>query len=144
LFPFIGEKLGLRCSGVASDLRRGLIDEARVDIVHGHSSHHPIAIEVHGTRPIFYGCGDFINDYEGIGGHEALRPYLTLAYFVDLNDRSHNLLGIEMTPFHLRKFRLVRASKQDARWLSATIDRECRTFGRGVRLGLENTMTLEI
>src|SRR4249919_398417 len=40
----------------------GLIDEAGVDIVHGHSSHHPKAIEVHGDRLVLYGCGDFLND----------------------------------------------------------------------------------
>jgi len=39
-----------------------LID-AGVDIVHGHSSHHPRAIELYKDRPILYGCGDFINDW---------------------------------------------------------------------------------
>jgi poly-gamma-glutamate synthesis protein (capsule biosynthesis protein) len=44
-----------------------LIDSG-VDIVHGHSSHHPRPIEVYRNRLILYGCGDFINDYEGISG----------------------------------------------------------------------------
>jgi poly-gamma-glutamate synthesis protein (capsule biosynthesis protein) len=51
---------------VPDDQRRfahGLIDEAGVDLVHGHSSHHPKGMEVHGGRLILYGCGDFINDY---------------------------------------------------------------------------------
>ena len=48
----------------------GLIDQAGVSIVHGHSSHHPIAIEVYRNRLILYGCGDFLNDYEGISGYE--------------------------------------------------------------------------
>jgi poly-gamma-glutamate synthesis protein (capsule biosynthesis protein) len=50
-------------------LAHGLIDRAGVDIVFGHSSHHAKAIEVHLGKPIFYGCGDFLNDYEGIEGY---------------------------------------------------------------------------
>ena len=42
-----------------------LID-AGVNIVHGHSSHHPRPLEIYRNRPIFYGCGDLIDDYEGI------------------------------------------------------------------------------
>lgn len=45
-----------------------LLDEAGVDIVHGHSSHHPQGIDVYRDKPILYGCGDFLNDYEGISG----------------------------------------------------------------------------
>jgi poly-gamma-glutamate synthesis protein (capsule biosynthesis protein) len=40
-----------------------LVDLAAVDIVHGHSSHHPKGIEIYKQRPILYGCGDFVNDY---------------------------------------------------------------------------------
>lgn len=36
-----------------------LID-AGVDVVHGHSSHHPKGIEVYRDRLILYGCGDFL------------------------------------------------------------------------------------
>lgn len=64
-----------------------LIDEAGVCLVHGQSSHHPIGVEIYRGRPILCGCGDFINDYEGIRGYEALRPHLALAYFVDIDDR---------------------------------------------------------
>ena len=42
-----------------------LID-AGVDVVHGHSSHHPRPIEVYRGKLILYGCGDTIDDYEGI------------------------------------------------------------------------------
>ena len=47
-----------------------LINEAGVDVIHGHSSHHPKGIEIYQDRPIMYGCGDFLNDYEGNSGHE--------------------------------------------------------------------------
>jgi poly-gamma-glutamate synthesis protein (capsule biosynthesis protein) len=47
-----------------------LVEEAGVDLVHGHSSHHPKGIEVWKGKLILYGCGDFLNDYEGIEGYE--------------------------------------------------------------------------
>ena len=43
-----------------------LIDEAGVDVIHGHSSHHVKGIEVYRDRLILYGAGDLINDYEGL------------------------------------------------------------------------------
>ena len=53
-----------------------LIDEAKVDLIHGHSSHHVKGIEVYRDKLILYGCGDFLNDYEGIGGYESFRTDL--------------------------------------------------------------------
>jgi poly-gamma-glutamate synthesis protein (capsule biosynthesis protein) len=119
-----------------------LIDHAGVDVIHGHSSHHPLAMEVHAGRPILYGCGDFINDYEGISGHEVFRPELTVAYFLNVEDREHRLLGVELVPFRVQKFRLVRASEGEASWLGKTLDRECQRFGHHVRLANDNTLTL--
>lgn len=49
-------------------------------LVHGHSSHHPRGIELYRGHMVLYGCGDFINDYEGIGGYEDFRSDLTLMY----------------------------------------------------------------
>jgi poly-gamma-glutamate synthesis protein (capsule biosynthesis protein) len=119
-----------------------LIDRAHVDIIHGHSSHHPLAIEAHAGRPIFYGCGDFINDYEGIRGYEEFRPDLAIAYFLDIDDRDRRLLGLELVPFQLQKFRLVRASARDAAWLEQILDRECRRFGGHVCLAKDNALAL--
>ncbi|WP_276315534.1 CapA family protein [Mesorhizobium jarvisii] len=121
---------------------RSLVDKAGVDVIHGHSSHHPLAIEVHAGKPILYGCGDFINDYEGIGGYEAFRPDLVLGYFLDIDDRTRCLRAVEMVPFHSRKFRLERASRADADWLSGTLDRECRRFGHTVRLTEDDALAL--
>ncbi|MDX8499294.1 CapA family protein [Mesorhizobium sp. VK4C] len=137
-----GSNWGYELPAAHIHLARGLIDSARVDVVHGHSSHHPLAIEVHAGKPILYGCGDFINDYEGVGGHEAFRPDLSLAYFVDLDDTSHRLLSMEMLPFHMQKFRLARASDEEAAWLGQTLDRECRRFGARVHLSESEQNTL--
>lgn len=119
-----------------------LIDSGRADVVHGHSSHHPLAIEVYAGRPILYGCGDFINDYEGIGGHVKYRPDLTAAYFLHIDDRDRRFLGLELVPFRLQRFRLVRAGGVDAAWLGKTLDRECRRFGRRIRVTGEGTLVL--
>jgi len=117
-----------------------LIDSAGADIVFGHSSHHPKAIEVHNGRPIFYGCGDFINDYEGIGGHEAFRPDLVLGYLVDIEARRKRLASLEMIPFRIRKFRLNRTSQADAIWLCDRLGEQCGSFGTAVRLTADWTI----
>ncbi|MDP6475713.1 MAG: CapA family protein [Alphaproteobacteria bacterium] len=102
----------------------GLIEEAGVDIVHGHSSHHAKGIEVHRGKLILYGCGDFINDYEGISGHGTYRSELPLMYFVTLAPASGQLLRLEMVPMRLRKFRLQRASRSESLWLRNMLNRE--------------------
>ena len=61
-----------------------LIEEG-VTIVHGHSSHHVKAIEVFKGCLILYGCGDFLTDYEGIGGYEEFRSDLALMYIIELD-----------------------------------------------------------
>ncbi len=101
-----------------------LIEEAGVDIVHGHSSHHPRGIEVWRGRLILYGCGDFLNDYEGIGGYEAFRGDLTLMYFPTLEVSSGRLLGLDMRPMQIKHLRLNRARGEDARWLGEVLARE--------------------
>lgn len=111
-----------------------LIDDAGVDVVHGHSSHHPRAIEIYRDRPILYGCGDFINDYEGIRGYEQFRVELALMYFPTLDAGTGRLLRLEMAPLRMRRFRLEHAAAPEREWLRATLDRECRRFGTRVAL----------
>ena len=124
------------------DFAHRLIDANAADIVHGHSSHHPRAIEVHGGRPILYGCGDFINDYEGIPGYEEFRSDLVLAYYLTLDPASGRLLRLEMTPFRSRRFRLERLERRDLEWMRATLDREGRKLGTRVELTTDGTLVL--
>ncbi|MGE5339345.1 MAG: CapA family protein [Gemmatimonadota bacterium] len=119
-----------------------LIDEARVDIVHGHSSHHPKGLEVHGGRLILYGCGDFINDYEGIGGYEEFRTGLGLMYFATLATADGSLARLQMTPTRVRRFRVERAGLDDAQWLRTALDRECGKLGAGIRQAADGTLLL--
>jgi poly-gamma-glutamate capsule biosynthesis protein CapA/YwtB (metallophosphatase superfamily) len=119
-----------------------LIDRARIDIVHGHSSHHPIAIEVYRGRPIFYGCGDFLNDYEGISGYEAYRDDLTLMYFAAVDPARADLVALEMVPLQIRRFQLTRPSNDDVAWLAATLDRVSSAFG--ARIGVQSSGRLTL
>ena len=109
-----------------------LIDEAKVDVVHGHSSHHPRAVEVYNGRLVLYGCGDFLNDYEGITGYEEFRDDLVLAYFPTVSAASGTLRRMEITVFRIRNFRLVRASAADTAWVARTLSREGERFGTRV------------
>ena len=124
-----------------------LIDSGCVDAVHGHSSHHVRGIEIYRDRPIFYGCGDFINDYEGIGRgesrrHKNRRPDLVLAYFPRFERQTRVLSGLELVPFRLHRFRLERASKQDSTWLRRELERQSKPLGTRVELRADGVLVI--
>ena len=108
-----------------------LIDQGCVDIVHGHSSHHPRAIELYRGRLILYGCGDLLNDYEGIRGYASYRDDLALLYLPTL-DTTGQLLQLELIPLRIQRFRLNLPSGSDREWLRQMLDRECRKYGHHV------------
>jgi poly-gamma-glutamate capsule biosynthesis protein CapA/YwtB (metallophosphatase superfamily) len=118
-----------------------LIDQALVSVVHGHSSHHPKAIETYKNQLILYGCGDFLNDYEGIRGYEEFRGDLTLMYFADFNSFTGHLIDLEMVPLQMRRFQLVPASDADILWLQRTLDRESGRFGVQIKLKPDGRLT---
>lgn len=105
-----------------------LIDEVKVDLIHGHSSHHPLAIEIYRNKPVLYGCGDFINDYEGISGAESFRGDLSIMYFLEYDPRRLWLRKLELIPLQIRRFQLHYASAADRRWLVDTLNRESAHF----------------
>ena len=109
-----------------------LIEGAGVDVIFGHSSHHPMGVEVYKNKLIIYGAGDFINDYEGISGHEKYRGELPLMYFPELDRYTGDLVKLEMVPMQIKKISLHRTSKKDAAWLQETLDRESSKFGVGI------------
>lgn len=123
------------------ELAHRLID-AGVDLIHGHSSHHPMGIEVYRQRLILYGAGDLINDYEGIGGYEPFKPDLCLMYFPQLDRASGRLLGLRMAPMRIRKFQLQRAPLADAQWLANRLDQESDPLGPSISLAQDHTLTL--
>lgn len=124
------------------DFAQRLIDAGAADVIHGHSSHHPKGIEIRRNRPIIYGCGDFLNDYEGIGGYEEFRGDLVLMYLPTLALPSGELQKMELKGFQVRRFQLRRASRRDAEWLKNTLNRESRAFGAGFSLLRDGTLEL--
>ncbi len=119
-----------------------LIDHAGVDLIHGHSSHHVKGIEIYRDRPIIYGCGDFINDYEGISGHEDFRDDLGLMYFATLDSSTGKLVNLEMIPTQIQRFRLQVASTVDILWMRELLNREGTKFGTQVQCDRNQTLTL--
>jgi poly-gamma-glutamate synthesis protein (capsule biosynthesis protein) len=124
------------------DLAHRLVDEAGIDVVHGHSAHHPKGIEVYAGKPVLYGCGDFLDDYEGIGGYEEFRGDLVLMYFLTFEPSERRLVRLDMTPLQIRRFRLQRASREDASWLRDTLDRECAKLGTRVESTADDRLRL--
>jgi poly-gamma-glutamate capsule biosynthesis protein CapA/YwtB (metallophosphatase superfamily) len=121
---------------------RTLIDRAGVSVVHGHSSHHPRAIEVHRNRLILYGCGDFLNDYEGIRGYELYRDDLALMYLADLQPASGSLQALKLVPLQIKNFRLSYPSRQGLESVQQTLDRECQRFGTTVTLDSDGQLAV--
>jgi len=118
------------------------IERAGISILHGHSSHHAKAIEVYKNRLILYGCGDFLNDYEGISGHDEFRDDLTLMYFAHIDPTSAVLVELEMVPLQIRRFQLIRASHADFSWLQQTLDRVSQRLGARVSFRSDGRLTL--
>jgi poly-gamma-glutamate synthesis protein (capsule biosynthesis protein) len=119
-----------------------LIDFAGIDVVHGHSSHHPKGIEIYRDKPILYGCGDFLNDYEGIAGYEEYRSHLVLAHIVSVDSITGTLLHLEMLPFETKRLQLQRVSAQDGAWLRDVMTREGGPLGTRVSLDHQNHLIL--
>jgi poly-gamma-glutamate capsule biosynthesis protein CapA/YwtB (metallophosphatase superfamily) len=137
-----GGNWGYTVSREQKEFARKLID-AGADVIYGHSSHHVKGIDVYKEKPIIYGCGDFINDYEGISGYEWFRGDLGLMYFVRMDPVTGNLVDLQMTPTHIKNFKVNRASKTDAQWLRDTLNREGKKLGTRVELNEDNTLTLQ-
>jgi poly-gamma-glutamate capsule biosynthesis protein CapA/YwtB (metallophosphatase superfamily) len=137
-----GGNWGYQVSDEQISFAHRLIDEG-VSIVHGHSSHHVKTIEVYRERLILYGCGDFLTDYEGIGGYEQFRGDLTLMYLVEVDPRQGQLLKARMVPMQVRRFRLNRASAEDSQWLCDLLNRLGAPFDTRAQLERDHSLTLQ-
>ncbi len=137
-----GSNWGYKIPSKQIEFAHKLIDDAGVDIIHGHSSHHVKGIEVYKEKPIIYGSGDFLNDYEGISGYENFRDDLALMYFVSMALSTGKLVQLQMTPIQIKNFKTNHASKADALWLRDILNKEGKKFGTGVEMNQNNTLTL--
>ncbi|MCW6006083.1 CapA family protein [Micromonospora sp. CPCC 205371] len=113
-----------------------------VDIVHGHSSHHPRPVEIYRGKLILYGCGDFIDDYEGIGGNERYRPDLRVMYLPVVDPDTGQLARLTMIPLQARHMRLQPAAEADTAWLGNILDRVSRPFHTRVAYTGQHTLAV--
>ncbi|MGC4764011.1 CapA family protein [Micromonospora sp. DT46] len=123
------------------DFAHRLVD-AGVDVVHGHSSHHPRPVEVYRDRLILYGCGDLVDDYEGIGGREAYRPELRLLWLPTLDADTGALRGLRAAPVRMRRMRLERAAPDEVGWLAGLLGGFGPPFARGFTVDGDGLLTL--
>lgn len=112
-----GSNWGYDISTSFRSFAHGLIEETGVDVVYGHSSHHPRPIEIYQDKPILYGCGDFINDYEGISGYDEYRGDLTFMYFLHFDRASLQFKHMTLIPLQMKKLSLHLTNKADSQWL---------------------------
>ncbi len=114
------------------EFARRLIHDAGVDIVHGHSSHHVKGIEIYNGKLILYGCGDFINDYEGIPKspeRSSFAPHLGSIYFARVSTENGRLIDLEMRSTRMHRLQVRRGTGEDA-------DRLCDIYNQeGAKLG---------
>jgi poly-gamma-glutamate synthesis protein (capsule biosynthesis protein) len=124
------------------ELAHALIEEGGVDIVHGHSSHHPKAIEIHRGKLVLYGAGDFLNDYEGIQGYEAFRSDLVLANLPTVEAATGRVVRLSMLPYRIRNMRLAHPPEADVAWLAGTLTRVSERFKTTVAVDADATLYL--
>jgi poly-gamma-glutamate synthesis protein (capsule biosynthesis protein) len=110
---------------------RRLIDGG-ADLIHGHSSHHPRPVEVYRGKLVLYGCGDFIDDYEGIGGYEGFRDDLRLLCLAGVVQDTGMLDALRMLPMQASRMRLRHAGAGDSEWLTGVLERISSCFGTQV------------
>jgi poly-gamma-glutamate synthesis protein (capsule biosynthesis protein) len=136
-----GSNWGYQVPPAQQRFARRLLDGG-VDIVHGHSSHHVRPIEIYRDKLILYGCGDFLDDYEGIAGYEEFRDDLTLMYFPTVEPETGRLESLRLTPMQIRNLRVNRAAPADAQWLGSTLHRISQPFGARVEPATDGTLAL--
>jgi poly-gamma-glutamate synthesis protein (capsule biosynthesis protein) len=117
-----GPNWGYEIAKEQRDFAHRLIDEANVDLIFGHSSHHFKGIETYKGKFIIYGAGDFINDYEGIEGYEEFGGDLVLGYIWEVNK-------LTLLPFKIKKFRLNNCSQEEIGWIFNVLKRESKIEG---------------
>ena len=109
-----------------------LIELGAADMVHGHSSHHPLPMEVYRGKLVLYGCGDLVNDYEGIRSRGRHRSDLGCLYGLTLARSSGRLSELELVPLQLRQFRLGPPGTAMRQALHRELNDGCRPLGTRV------------
>lgn len=137
-----GDNWGYQISSEQRTFAQSLIRDAGVNLIHGHSSHHIKGMEIYNHRLIIYGCGDFINDYEGISGYEAFRSDLPVMFFPSIDISTGDLINLTLVPLHLKKLRLEKASLEDVRWIKKVLNREGYNLNTHFEISADQSLKL--
>jgi poly-gamma-glutamate synthesis protein (capsule biosynthesis protein) len=124
-----GGNWGYSVPSAQRSFAHALIDTAGVDVVFGHSSHHFRGLEVYRGRPVIYGAGDLITDYEGIDSHREFRGELGLMYFLTMDVQTRQLRSLKLTPVRMHRFQLTRPEPADIDWIVRVLNREGQPLG---------------
>ena len=133
-----------------------LIDEAGVDVIHGHSSHHVQGVEKYKGKLIIYGCGDFVDDYALTPG---FRNDLSAVWRVKLREEECNSDGtgrgpqlkldrLEIFPTRIKHFQAQRLDPSDAdhQWVCEKIATLSTEYGVEANsdLGPESQLIIDL
>ncbi|MDX1755067.1 MAG: CapA family protein [Marinobacter sp.] len=138
-----GPNWGFDIDPAARDFAHRLIDSGAADLVHGHSSHHIKPLEIYRNKLILYGCGDFLNDYEGIGELEGFRPDLALMYLPTLALQTGELEALELKPFLIRRLSLAKATMKDSAWVRNILCQGDRSNAPSLTVAPDGSLHLE-
>jgi len=121
------------------EFAKAVIDECRVDVVWGHSSHHVKGVQVYRDKLILYGAGDFINDYEGIDSRDGREAEFGAGiggvYLVSF--QGGKLSSLELLPSRIKHLAANKACRADAEWLADALAMQGRRFNTTARLDEE-------
>jgi len=67
---------------------------------------------------------------------------MALMYLVEVDPCEGQLVAARLVPLKIWRFRLIRASAADAKWLCDLLNRFGRPLGTQVELGSDNSITL--
>ncbi len=103
------------------------------DLYWGHSNHTPQGIELYKGRAILYSTGDFLDDYM------VDRDERNDLSFLFLVEGDHNRVSkITLYPTAIEGLAVRRATQDEWRFLTRTMQGKCKTFG--TLMGIDHEM----
>jgi poly-gamma-glutamate synthesis protein (capsule biosynthesis protein) len=112
-----------------------LVELGVADVVHGHSAREALPMEVYRGKLILYGCGDVINDLEGVKGPAGAPINGTCLYAVTLARVGGDLQRLQILPFQLRRFQLCNVEPEVATARRLRLAEACAAFGTSIAAG---------
>lgn len=123
-----GSNWGYQVDPFHEEFAHYLIDHAKVDVIHGHSSHHFRPIEIYHGKLILYGCGDLVNDYEIIEnpGRSHYLPEISLTYFPSYHQ--DKLTDLVIIPYTVSQMQLKNVSEEKTETIAEKLNVICQKY----------------